>query len=228
MSNAYKVMPAFILDQLFSYQDANIFKHNVEIAVSGFRLPDEYDSPYLQGLYIGDTSTQGYVYFNGGTSFYITAVDDDLEIHVDDDEKLDLNGYYIIGERVVMSSQGYIAASTIYGSMNDTSRYGWVIPKDCSVTGLSLAVYTNSGLSGTCKLSAEIYSLDASAVVVESAQTGNLSASSNDGVHASYARGTYSLNEGDSIEIGHKFDDISGGASADAYSSIFLELTLEE
>lgn len=221
---AYVSLWDVIQDQLWSYQDQNILKENIDYLannVFGITVDGNTGAPWLK---LRDS--QGFE-FDGGTTKYLkpNAAATYLELAA-----LDLkvtSPKYIKGERGLVYYWCNGIGSTVYSTSRSTTlALGYVMPHAGSLLTISHTVYTSSFVgAGSSTERADVYKNGS--LLVSGTATASLTTGSVNSVKDEYTRGTHSWVAGDRLEILHTKIDSGGGGTLAGVATVELEVTID-
>lgn len=217
-----------IQDQLWSYQDQNILKSNLDYMLQTcLGITEDSDSGHA--AYIKFQSAEG-LEFNGGSTEYLKPDAGNNYLAV---ESMDLKmaiPHWIRGERGIIYFSNFSIADTddiFHLSGSKTLTLGYRMARPGSIVTISYVIDVVSAVgAGTVNYRAHLYKNGSS--FLQGTQTSDVASTTTYRVTDTYARDAQTFVAGDLIELQHDATVGGAGVTISAVASCELEIVLDE
>lgn len=226
----YLKLGPYIVDQLFPYQEANKIIENVEHIAEGFGVTSDYSEDGVPSVQLKGASSAITFYTNAYEMGY-DPVQGEVSMEPmtagsEDVTRLELDGYYLKGDRAMLTFQADYNDDEPYGSTRSSSLdMGYVMTRPGSVLSMSLAVYVNSALIAGQELHLDLEKNGAA--FISGSKTGAVTVNNQYGVTDKYTRGVHTFAAGDRLETQFMWFEVGlGNMEANAVGCV--EVILDE
>lgn len=214
-----------IVDQLWSYQDANLVLDSIDYLNLCFGITTDHNTGHAPCLKLDNGATHGgTINWDGGSTKYLRANAAGTVLSIAAIDFKMTGGYKIQGNRAILTYRGAPVNNEPYDTSDSTSiALGYVMPFPGSVLGVSLAFSLVSMTGTSFTEAADLYKNGS--LLVAGTATGLISPPGVERVKDTYARGVHTFVAGDRLEVLY---NKGGDASAwTGYASAQVEVILD-